>query len=282
MKRKTTVLLAGIMVLALVGCGEKDASVEAGQSIESATESQIEPVTESPVESVTEKPVESSTEDPEEVNIDDESDILYADLLPVTSDYFESGEITIIDPDGGSAYAFRVTNYQEGEYEAYTEACKNIGFDDVTYEGENDGGKMFYAYSGDGKYYLQVMLGYQIEAIDISCKESTKDRTSSNSTSEENETSVEVTDNSEISSEFKEAMDSYEKFFDEYCEFMKKYANSDDQTSMLTDYTDYMAQYTETMEKMEAINQDELSTAEVAYYAEVSARISQKLLEVTQ
>ena len=77
-------------------------------------------------------------------------------------------------------------------------------------------------------------------------------------------------------------MDSYEEFFDEYYEFMKKYTNSDDATSMLTDYADYMAKYAETMEKMEAINQDELSTAEAAYYAEVSSRISQKLLEVAQ
>ena len=77
-------------------------------------------------------------------------------------------------------------------------------------------------------------------------------------------------------------MDSYEEFFNEYCEFMKKYTNSDDAASMLADYTDYMTKYTETMEKMDTINQDELSTAEVAYYTEVSARISQKLLEVAQ
>lgn len=63
---------------------------------------------------------------------------------------------------------------------------------------------------------------------------------------------------------------------------MKKYSNSDDVTSMLTDYTDYMTQYAETMKKMEAINQNDLSTAEVAYYTEVSAKISQKLLEIAQ
>ena len=56
------------------------------------------------------------------------------------------------------------------------EACKNIGFSDVTYEGENDGGKMFFAYTEDGEYYLEVMLGKQIEAIDVCCKTSTEDK----------------------------------------------------------------------------------------------------------
>lgn len=271
MKRAITIFLIGIMMLVMSACGGKPASDEIEMESESVgtTEEQ-----------------DSSTSDTKTESSEDE--IHYADLLPVTTDYFKNGEISIIDPDGGTAYSFRVANYQDGEYEEYIEACKSNGFDDVTYEGENDGGKMFYAYSGDGKYYLQVMLGYQIEAVDIICKESTKDRGDSSTASEESETpkepatSEETSNNSNISPEFKEAMDSYEEFFNEYCEFMKKYTNSDDAASMLADYTDYMTKYTETMEKMDTINQDELSTAEVAYYTEVSARISQKLLEVAQ
>lgn len=266
MKRVITIFLIGIMMLVMSGCGGETTSDE----IEMETES----------ESIKATSEQDSSDSESESEKDEE--ICYADMLPVTSDYFKNGEVSIIDQDGGTSYSFRVANYQDGEYEEYIEACKSNGFNDVTYEGENDGGKMFYAYSSDGKYYLQVMLGYQIEAIDITCKESTKDRTDSNTTSEENESSVETSDNGEISPEFKEAMDSYEEFFDEYYEFMKKYTKSDDATSMLTDYADYMAKYAETMEKMEAINQDELSTAEAAYYAEVSARISQKLLEVAQ
>lgn len=264
MKRAITIFLIGIMMLVMSACGGKTTLDETG------TESK-------PIEAT----IKQDSSESETESVKDE-EIHYADMLPVTSDYFKNGEVSIIDQDGGTSYSFRVVNYQDGEYEEYIEACKSNGFNDVTYEGENDGGKMFYAYSSDGKYYLQVMLGYQIEAIDITCKESTKDRTDSNTTSEESELSVETSDNGEISPEFKEAMDNYEEFFDEYCEFMKKYTNSDDATSMLTDYADYMAKYAETMEKMEAINQDELSTAEVAYYAEVSARISQKLLEVAQ
>ena len=102
------------------------------------------------------------------------SDMKFAELLPKTEDYFKTADIIIITPDDGTSYSFRIENYQDGEYEAYVEACKNMGFDDVSYEGENDGGKMFFAYSSDGKYYLQITFGYQIEAIDIVCKISTE------------------------------------------------------------------------------------------------------------
>ena len=63
---------------------------------------------------------------------------------------------------------------------------------------------------------------------------------------------------------------------------MKTYNSSDDTTSMLNDYTEYMTKYVEMMEQMEAIEDDDLSEAEALYYAEVTARISQKLMEVAQ
>ena len=84
-----------------------------------------------------------------------------------------------------------------------------------------------------------------------------------------------------ISPEFQEAMDSYEAFFDEYVAFMDRYVNSDGDLSLLTDYMRYMTQYAETMEQLEAIDENELSTAELLYYSEVMSRISQKLLTVS-
>lgn len=95
---------------------------------------------------------------------------------------------------------------------------------------------------------------------------------------ESTETAESETD--DISPEFKEAMDSYEIFFDEYCEFMKKYSETEDTSSMLVDYAKYMGQYAETMAKMSAINEDELSDAELLYYIEVTGRITTKLSEV--
>ena len=46
---------------------------------------------------------------------------------------------------------------------------------------------------------------------------------------------------------------------------------------MLTDYMSMMTRYTETMEKLDAIDEDTLSTAENAYYLEVMLRINAKL-----
>ncbi len=82
--------------------------------------------------------------------------------------------------------------------------------------------------------------------------------------------------------EFKEAMDSYETFMNQYCDFMKKYAENPSDLGLLTEYADYMAQYAETMEKINAIEQKELSDEELKYYLEVTARVTQKLAEAAQ
>lgn len=85
-----------------------------------------------------------------------------------------------------------------------------------------------------------------------------------------------------IRPEFKEAMDSYESFFDEYIAFMKKYASADsnDLLSLSDDYANYLTQYAETMSKMQELDNSDLSIEESLYYAKVTTRISQKLLEV--
>lgn len=82
-----------------------------------------------------------------------------------------------------------------------------------------------------------------------------------------------------IRPEFKAAMDSYEAFFDEYVAFMEEYAESTDAAGMSTEYIAMMQQYLETMEAMQELGEEELSDEEALYYAEVSLRISQKLME---
>lgn len=91
--------------------------------------------------------------------------------------------------------------------------------------------------------------------------------------------SLDGSESDTIRPEFKEAMDSYEAFFDEYSAFMKKYQSSSNSFEMLADYMDYLTRYTETMEKLDAIGESDLSTEELAYYTEVTARISTKLMQ---
>lgn len=91
------------------------------------------------------------------------------------------------------------------------------------------------------------------------------------------EKAKEVLTEAVVTPEFKAAMDSYEAFFDEYIDFMNKYKTSDDSLSMLGEYAEYMKRYAEMAEKMEAIEDQELSDADSLYYLEVTNRIEEKL-----
>lgn len=83
-----------------------------------------------------------------------------------------------------------------------------------------------------------------------------------------------------VDPEFKRTMDSYEAFFDEYAEFMRTYDESDDPASLTTQYTDILTRYAEVTDGLYSIDESSLSAADAAYYAEVTARIYQKLAEV--
>ena len=86
----------------------------------------------------------------------------------------------------------------------------------------------------------------------------------------------------EIRPEVKEFLDAYESCMDEYVEFMQKYLNADptSMVSMMGDYYSILARYTEFAEKIDAFDESELTNAELAYYLEVTNRVSQKLLRV--
>ena len=89
-----------------------------------------------------------------------------------------------------------------------------------------------------------------------------------------------TTSSDDIDPDFKAAMDSYEEFFDEYVAIMKKYKENPTDLSILSDYATYMGQYADMLQKLEEWESKELNTAEAAYYVDVQARITKKLLEV--
>lgn len=82
-----------------------------------------------------------------------------------------------------------------------------------------------------------------------------------------------------IDPEFKEMMDSYERFFDDYIAFMKKYQSSSYSASMLSDYLNFMSDYADWAEKLEALDEDDMNEAELAYYTEVQLRVSKKMMD---
>ncbi len=69
---------------------------------------------------------------------------------------------------------------------------------------------------------------------------------------------------------------------DEYVAFMQKYMSADptSMVSMMGDYYSILARYTEFAEKIDAFDESELTNAELAYYLEVTNRVSQKLLSI--
>ena len=101
---------------------------------------------------------------------------------------------------------------------------------------------------------------------------------------ENDQAETETSDNSsgDIRPEFKECLDGYEKFMNEYCDFMKKYTTSDDITSMAMDYAKLLKEEIEWAEKIDNLENEEMNAAEAKYYAEVTLRVSQKLLEAAQ
>ncbi len=192
----------------------------------------------------------------------------------------------------------------KADYDQYVADCSAKGFN-VDY----DKGDTYYrADNADGYHISLEYVGNNIMTVEIKASEDSDTSTSKPETTETSTENIKPDDSTAKAStapsetpaptatepvteaapetengirpEFQEAMDSYEAFFDEYIAFMKSYQESANSISMMKDYLDYMTQYAETMDKLSKLGEEELSEQEALYYAEVSLRINQKLLEV--
>jgi len=82
-----------------------------------------------------------------------------------------------------------------------------------------------------------------------------------------------------VDPELKAFLDSYEDFVDEYIEFMQKYTANPTDLSLLAGYADFMQKYADFAEKVDDYDTKDMSAADSAYYIEVTARCSQKMLK---
>ena len=90
-----------------------------------------------------------------------------ASLIPEPSDYFTNADITTELEDRCYYY---VTNYQDGEYDAYIQAVKDKGdFPTIQSERSSDTGKTFMAYTSNKSYILKIFFSYDNQGITISC-----------------------------------------------------------------------------------------------------------------
>ena len=137
----------------------------------------------------------------------------------------------------------------------------------------------------DAKESTSVVSEISDESSDVVSEPETekpkKEESSKKEQSSKKESSKEESSESEeVSSSFKETMDEYEEFMDKYVDFMKSYDAND--VTMLSEYTELLSQYNTYMDKVSKIDEDELSSADLAYYLDVTNRVNKKLLEVQQ
>ena len=82
-------------------------------------------------------------------------------------------------------------------------------------------------------------------------------------------------------SEIKQAMDDYETFMNSYVDFMKQFQANPTSLELMSKYAEFISNYDEAVEAMDKIGDSDLNNKELSYYLEVTTRIQQKLLEVT-
>lgn len=88
--------------------------------------------------------------------------------------------------------------------------------------------------------------------------------------------------NDEVDGDFKAAMDAYEEFIGEYVDIVKKFTENPSDLTILSSYSEYVGKYATFVADFEKWENEDLNAAELAYYAEVQARVTKKLLEVAQ
>lgn len=140
------------------------------------------------------------------------------------------------------------------------------------------------------KESVKETLKETVQTLETEPLSSEKEKTETTIT-EINETEVLTEDSSvteaeelaedDIRPEVKEGLDSYEEMMNEYCDFMEKYTESDNAMSMLGDYAEMMKVYAEAMDKIDQMNVDEFTNAEMEYYIDVNSRVEKRLLEVS-
>ena len=200
--------------------------------------------------------------------------------------------------DSGTAFEIKVGETTPETYKAYVKACEEAGFT----ANHNKTDTAFSASNADGYRITVSYLGFRVMQIRIEAPEVSEASEPENpedggtaDAPQDTATDTAVlldttpeTDNADSANEtglrpdFKAAMDSYEAFMGEYCDFMAAYSANPSDLTLIAKYATYLEKYTKLAEDFDKWNSEDMNAAEVAYYAEVQARVSKKLLEVSQ
>ncbi len=203
--------------------------------------------------------------------------------------------------DSGTAFEIKVGETTPEVYKAYVKACEEAGFTidhsktDTAFSASNaDGYRITVSYLGFRVMKIRIEAPEVSEAPEASEPENSADGSQADAPAgtAENEPvlpdTAPETDTSDSANEtglrpdFKAAMDSYEAFMGEYCDFMAAYSENPSDLTLIGKYATYLEKYTKLTEDFDKWNSEDMNAAELAYYTEVQARVSKKLLEGLQ
>ena len=150
------------MCVGLVGCGGDSNNAGSdgnGSSASVSTESESDTETE-----------EASSEESTLSNADMSKILLtgIGKMLPDPSEYF-SGKLD--GGDHGDSLIMWIEDTTIDEFNAYMDKCKEAGFTKVDNSGADESGIMYWAYTEDGKYYLDLFYSTSDKTTEIQLDE---------------------------------------------------------------------------------------------------------------
>lgn len=166
MKRRLFLgLVVGAMCVGLVGCGGNSSNAGSGSSESVSTESESDTDTETDTETE-----EASREESTLSNADMSKILLtgIGKMLPDPSEYF-SGKLD--GGDHGDSLIMWIEDTTIDEFNAYMDKCKDAGFTKVDNSGADESGIMYWAYTEDGKYYLDLFYSTSDKTTEIQLDE---------------------------------------------------------------------------------------------------------------
>lgn len=162
-KRLFIGLLVGAMCVGLVGCGGNSSNTSSGSSESVSTEAESENETDTENEEVSSEESTLSNADMSKILLTG-----IGKMLPDPSEYF-SGKLD--GGDHGDSLIMWIEDTTIDEFNAYMDKCKEAGFTKVDNSGADESGIMYWAYTEDGKYYLDLFYSTSDKTTEIQLDE---------------------------------------------------------------------------------------------------------------
>ncbi len=217
----------------------------------------------------------------------------------------DKGEVSM---DSADYLSVDLEQRSEEDFNKYVEACKEKGFtvdyssSSSSYYADNEDGyhlSLFYAESRD-EISIQLSAPSEEEPEEAAPEESDSEKSETEETTpaqdsvpeeatpeqdaapeESPQAEPETDGGTSASSDYRAMVDEWEAFMNKYCDFMETYnSDSGNVVSMALDYADMMSQYNDWAEKMDAVDDSDLSAEDVQYYIDAQSRINKRLLEI--